>query len=137
KSISQFYLVFTFSEHEPNFLLYMLFMVVTWSLFVRRYDDFSRLLIATLSMMSAGWTVGVILHGASLWLSSESGTRRMRERAVAREIQQEMLRLNLDSDDLSGWDEKAKRRERLMDEDADAELVDFPVRDKAFREDNP
>src|SRR6185369_16597393 len=77
-----------------NLILYIVFLAVTSRLVLTRYDDFSGLLIATLSMMSAGWTVGVILHGASLWLSSERGTRRMRERAVAREIQQEMQRLN-------------------------------------------
>ena len=121
-----------------NLILYIVFLAVTSRLVLTRYDDFSGLLIATLSMMSAGWTVGVILHGASLWLSSERGTRRMRERAVAREIQQEMQRLNLDDDDIFPGYEKAKRQSRLSDEaEASDELVDFIDKQQTFSEDVP
>jgi hypothetical protein len=121
-----------------NLILYIVFLSVTWRLFLTRYDDFSRLLIATLTIMSAGWTVGVILHGASLWLSSERGTRRMRERAVAREIQQEMQRLNLDDDDIFPVYEKAKRPSRLSDEaEVSDELVDFVDEKQTFSEDVP
>ncbi|MBZ0288011.1 MAG: hypothetical protein K8I30_10380, partial [Anaerolineae bacterium] len=77
-----------------------------------------------------------VLQGASLWLSSERGTRRMRERAVAREIAHEMSRLGLGNHDAPLWDEKAKRR-YLADEQGDHsdELVNFAVRDEVFMED--
>jgi hypothetical protein len=115
-----------------NFLLYILFMAITWGLLLTREYNYSGFTIATMSVLSAGWTVGVILHGATLWLSSERGSRRMRERFLTREIAREMARLNLDNPEMPIWDEKVKRRERLIDEDG--ELVDFVDRNGAFRE---
>ena len=116
-----------------NFLLYIVFMAVTWGLLLTREYNYSGFTIAAMSVLSAGWTVGLFLHGASLWVNSERGSQRRRERAVAREIQAEMQRLHLDGDELVVEVQKAKRRERLVDDDT--ELVDFPVRYKAFEED--
>ena len=114
-----------------NVFLYVITMAFTWVFFLMR--GFSSFVFAALIIMSAEWTVGVILHAASLWLSSERGSRRMRERFLTREIAREMARLNLDNPDMPIWDEKVKRRERLIDEDG--ELVDLIDREGAFRED--
>src|SRR5689334_16634806 len=83
-----------------NFLLYMLFNAVTWGLLLTREYNYSGFTIATMSMLSLGWTVGLFLHGVSLWMNSERGSQRRRERAVAREIQVEMGRLNLGDDEI-------------------------------------
>ena len=114
-----------------NVMLYILTMIFIWGIFVTR-EYYSSLTFAALIVMSAEWTVGVLLHATSLWLSSESGSRRMRERFLTREIAHEIARLNLDNPDIPIWDEKVKRRERLIDEDG--ELVDFVDREGAFRE---
>ena len=118
-----------------NALLYIMSMVFIWGIFIT-HDYFSSLVFAALIVMSAEWTVGVILHGASLWLSSEKGTRRMRERFLTREIAREMARLGLDDDESPGWNEKSKRREHLLDDDDEAvQLADLIDREPIFRED--
>lgn len=112
-----------------NALLYVVFMIVIWMFFITR-DFYSSFEFAAISGLSAGWTVGLVLHGAMLWLSSERGTRRLRERFIAREIAREM-----DEQDIPLGAEKQKRR-HLMDEiDDDDELVDYVVQDERFRED--
>lgn len=121
-----------------NAVFYMVLMAAIWGLFLTRDFDYSNFTVAAMSALSAGWTVGVLLHGASLWANSQRALQRRRERAVAREIQHEMRRMNLDGDDTSGWDEKAKRRQRLVeidDEDVQVNLADLIDHESAVRED--
>jgi hypothetical protein len=100
-----------------NIFLFVVFILMGWGIIGGRglYDD--RFFIGML-FLSLGWFTSLILHGSTVWMQSERGTRGLQQRAMAREI----ARLGLDHmDDIPDWDEKAKRRTRLTE---DGELVE-------------
>ena len=118
-----------------NLFMFVAFILLGWAKIGGR-GLYPEQFFFTTSLLSIGWFIGLVLQGASLWLSSERGTRRMQERIIARDIAAEVSRLGLDDRDAPLWDEKAKRR-HLADEQGDHsdELVNFAVRDEWFRED--
>ena len=115
-----------------NVLLYMSLNAVTWGSLLTREYTYSDFTIATMFVLSVGWTVSLFLHGASLWANSERASQRRRERAIVREIAREMARLGLDERDIytSFGDEKAKRESRLtIDDDELVEIHDWDGND--------
>jgi len=106
-----------------NLFLFAAFFLVGWANIGGRglYPD---QFFVSMLLLSIGWFTGLILHGASLWMSSETVARRVRERFLVREIAREMAQLGLDEPDMPipFRDEKTKRQSRLTLEDG--ELVE-------------
>jgi hypothetical protein len=120
-----------------DLILFVAFILLGWANIGGRglYPD---QFFFTTSLLSIGWFIGLVLHGTLVWLSSERGTRRMRERAVAREIAQEMSRQGVDERDRLSWDEKAKRRQQFTeidDEEVQVNLADLIDREPTYKED--
>ncbi len=102
-----------------NIFLFVAFLFISLGITAGRGSD-SGVFVIGMLLVIAGWFTSLILHGASVWMQSERGTRAMQEREMAREIAR--FNLDQDDDDLPAWDEKAKRRTRLTE---DGELLDI------------
>src|SRR5688572_32848384 len=82
-----------------NVFLFVVFILMGWGIIGGRglYDD--RFFIGML-FLSLGWFTSLILHGSTIWMQSERGTRGLQQRAMAREI----ARFSLDRiDDIPDW----------------------------------
>jgi hypothetical protein len=116
-----------------NVLIYMTFMAFIWTIYLTR-DYETTFVLASLVMLSTGWSVGILLHGISVWLHSGRAQRRAREKALAAEMQREILRQGLGNFDIDSpdWKEKGKRHARLT-ENGEIEydkLIDYADQDE-------
>jgi hypothetical protein len=113
-----------------NLFLFLVFMLIGWGTIGGR-GLYPEQFFVSMLLLSICWFTGLILHGTSVWMVSAASGRRLRERAIAREIGREMTRLGLDQFDSPPWDEKAKRQIRLSE---DGEYVQEFDDEPAFRE---
>lgn len=112
--------------------MYVLFMIIGWGMFlttgaqnlmsvgfVDKQGD--SILVGAMIMLSMAGAMGLLFQFIALAIDSKRSEDRMRERLVAREINNEMLRMGLDEVEEH---EKRKGMMRLTDDGELEEVVD-------------
>lgn len=133
-----------------NLVIYIAFMIIGWSLFLNNggqapttgvhvgfneEDPFT----AAMVLLSTVGGIGVLFQFISLIIETKAGERQMRERAMGRALNEEMMRL---ADETGEPQEKAKHMmqlsddgelEAIVDEESDAE-AEALIRQQARRQ---
>jgi hypothetical protein len=116
-----------------NLLLFVLFLIIAFAIYLSSDSAAGSLVVeggrvasndaalGALIMLSAGWLTSLIFHGVSIFMNTRAGEQQMRDRAIARELGRELLRLGEDGDEFG---EKRKRVMALTDDGELAEDLD-------------
>jgi hypothetical protein len=105
-----------------SLLMVLIFGIVGWGMYSTVLDtissDVAGILGGALTMMMMGGVLGAMFQGIALALDTKSGEAQMRERATARALSSELMRLSQEAAEEA---DKPKREMRLSD---DGELMD-------------
>lgn len=107
--------------------LFMLifFSIAGWGMYSSVLDsisfDVANTLASALIMLTVGGFMGVLFQGIALGFDTKAGETQMRERATARALSSELMRLSQEAAEEA---DKPKREMRLSD---DGELVEAPI----------
>jgi len=120
------------------FFIVSLFMVILFSVIgfgiaasqgVLSNEDVTGAMV----MLTMGGFMSVMFQFISLMLETKAGEANMRERLIARELGEEMLRMGLEED----VEQKRKRRMRLASDGELEEIVDDSASDLIVDEEQP
>jgi hypothetical protein len=105
--------------------LFVMFSIFGWGMYSTVLDTISSDVAGTLggalTMLMMGGFLGVLFQGILLGMDSKAGESQMREKATARALSNELMRLGTEA---AREAEKPKREMQLSD---DGELVEVPI----------
>jgi hypothetical protein len=126
-----------FALFAVNLGVFTLFSFIAWQTYLSnggvppRWEDFLNIpgvarpagdpATSALVMLTMGWVVALIIQVVSLVFDTRLGERQTRERIMGREVNKEIARLGLDTDEQQ---EKAKHIVRLSDDGELEEVVE-------------
>ena len=79
---------------------------------------------SAMMMMTVGWLLAILFQAISLVIDTRFGENSLRERIMGREVNKEIMRLGMDSDEQK---EKAKHVMRLSDDGEMEEVVEEAI----------
>ncbi len=109
-----------------NFCFFVVLSLIAW-LIVLGKPPVSDQTMAALTLVSAGWMVGLIMHSIALYTESEAGQRQIRQQLALKAMQEALGQTALDAPEAQ---EKPKRAQ-VVELSDDGELI--PVEETEAR----